>query len=215
MNTTEIRTLLFLNPTIQPGLNLTVRKGDKWADLQVGDVLRVARTGADDETLAFVEVEAALPTRFGDLTQRHLIAEHDPNCREPAGLRGAMEAAYGEISYDDEVILLFFRPALGLDPAFRRIIAERAYQIERGAEKHRGEGGWSLDFDDLNTPNDWAAYIGMMTARATEFDVTPQDFRAAMTKVATLAVSAITASERTGSLPARHYDEERRGGATA
>lgn len=42
---TEPRVLEFPDPTIQPGMNLTVRKGTKWADAKPGDVLFVKRTG--------------------------------------------------------------------------------------------------------------------------------------------------------------------------
>ena len=44
---------------------------------------------------------------------------------------------------------------------------ERKYQLTKGREgKLEGESGWSYDFDDRNTINDWLAYINIYLGRA-------------------------------------------------
>jgi hypothetical protein len=89
---------------------------------------------------------------------------------------------------------------------------ERKYQLEKGREdKLDGESGWSYEFDDQNTPNDWAAYINIYLGRAVQTSnaqspaTSVAEFRANMLKVATLAVAAVEAVDRSG-VAARHYD---------
>ena len=81
---------------------------------------------------------------------------------------------------------------------FAQIDAERVYQ----------DGKWGVEFDNANTPNDWAAYINLYMGRATAMenrkDLAKQ--REAWVKVATLAVAAVEAFDRNGSHAKRHYD---------
>ena len=79
---------------------------------------------------------------------------------------------------------------------FTAISAERNYQ----------DSLWGTTFDDQNSPNDWASYILRYTSRGCDFNLTSQDFKSAMIKVAALAVAAIESVERKGELVKRHYD---------
>ncbi len=91
------------------------------------------------------------------------------------------------------------------------IQAERLYQLQGGREgKLAGESGWSYEFDDKNTINDWAAYIQIYLGRAvqTSNEMPDSEFRKNMVKVATLAAAAVEAVDR-GATPARHYDNDR------
>ena len=74
---------------------------------------------------------------------------------------------------------------------------------------------WDEDFDRNNSINDWAAYINQYLARGTK--MRPSDFsespdeqkvreRAAMVKVANLAISALEAFDKNGEFYGRHYD---------
>lgn len=86
-------------------------------------------------------------------------------------------------------------------------------------ERNRQDGQlWGQAFDNRNTPNDWAAYIGQYAGRAIEiyragpskpkyrFDA-PR-FRDSMVKVAALAVAAIETFDRLGgNMAKRHFDE--------
>jgi hypothetical protein len=85
---------------------------------------------------------------------------------------------------------------MNLDEIFTAITAERNYQDQM----------WGTEFDDKNTPNDWASYILRYTARGCDFNLTPEKFKSAMVKVAALAVAAVESVERTRQLVERHYD---------
>ena len=76
---------------------------------------------------------------------------------------------------------------------FDLIDEERAYQA----------GKWGTAFDDLNTPNDWVAYIAIYLGKAVTFPWDRDAFRTAILKVASLAV-AILEREEYGP---RHYDK--------
>ena len=72
---------------------------------------------------------------------------------------------------------------------------------------------WSTEFDDANTANDWAAYIAMYTGDACKMPIEgPGEpfeharFRRNMLKVASLAMHAVSATDR-GGPKLRHYDQ--------
>lgn len=86
------------------------------------------------------------------------------------------------------------------------------------AERARQNGMWGTEFDDRNTPNDWAAYIGIYVGKAVEsiksdeggkrtlhFD--REGFRSNMMKAAAIAVAAVEAFDRLdGEMAKRHYE---------
>ncbi len=105
------REIRFLNPVLKPGLNLTVRLGDKWMTALPGDLLVVKKTG-DDESLCHVIVAEAITAPFGEIPTDWLLFEHDPSCQVFEGLAVAMKAAYDrEIALQEQVTLLFFTHA--------------------------------------------------------------------------------------------------------
>lgn len=81
---------------------------------------------------------------------------------------------------------------------FEQIEAERAYQ----------DGKWGVAFDDANTLNDWTTYIVGYAYRgaAMENKDNKQAQRAALVKVAAIAVAALEAFDRNGEFAPRHYD---------
>lgn len=80
----------------------------------------------------------------------------------------------------------------------QEVKAERKYQDEK----------WGTAFDDKNTLNDWAAYIGIYLGKATDMgnSAFPDIQRKYMLKVATLAVAAVETFDRNEGFPPRHYD---------
>ncbi len=113
-----MQTLLFLNPEIQEGLNLTVRNGTKWADrVRYGTVLRVAKTGEEDTELGRVLVINAIVIPFVDMEPYPeedqdvgiLQYEHDPSCRTASGLRKVLDEAYPD-GIGPQLTMLFFVP---------------------------------------------------------------------------------------------------------
>lgn len=108
-----MKTLRFLNPDIQEGLNLTVRNGSKWADLKCGEALRVVKTGEEDTELGRVVVINAVRRSVLDGLPSDLLRyEHDPSCRSPEGLRKALDEAYPD-GWGPDLTLLFFVPLGG------------------------------------------------------------------------------------------------------
>ena len=100
------RRLDFLTPEFQPGVNLTVRNGSKWADARPGDLLDVYKTSDVQPRFTAEVVEVTVLTRAG-LTDADLVNEHSPKCTTVAGLSAAMEAAYGP-NWGPEIVLLSF-----------------------------------------------------------------------------------------------------------
>lgn len=67
---------------------------------------------------------------------------------------------------------------------------------------------YSSDFDDKNTPNDWAAYISSYALTASAYtSFNEARYVQNLTKAAGLCVSALKAYNRVGLVP-RHYDEQ-------
>jgi len=84
---------------------------------------------------------------------------------------------------------------------FNEIEAERAYQ----------DAKWGNTFDDKNTVNDWNQYIAGYGYRAASMENVgkPEEQRAAMVKVAALAVAALETFDRNNGFAPRHYDPAR------
>jgi hypothetical protein len=101
------RRLDFLTAEFQPGVNLTVRNGSKWADARPGGLLDVYRTGGA-QPLFTAEVTEVIVTFREGITNSDLVNEHASSCKTVAGLNAAMEAAYGP-NWGPEVVLLSFQ----------------------------------------------------------------------------------------------------------
>jgi len=94
-------------------VNLTVRKGLKWADLKVGDTVMLQETGADDPPCGD-EVTATIYDvkimSFADLMNypRMLKLEHDPRCQNYPGLFETMRRVYDGFLQHELVTLVFY-----------------------------------------------------------------------------------------------------------
>ncbi len=119
-----MRTLLFKNnvhntkPVEIPGheakaINLTVRKGLKWSDLKVGDVIEIQETdnpppcGAPESYVQIYDVKVMV---FKDLLHydRMLALEHDSECRNFPGLFRVMKRVYDGFLQHELVTLVFY-----------------------------------------------------------------------------------------------------------
>lgn len=120
-----MRTLLFKNNvhstelTEIPGeegpkaVNLTVRKGLKWSDLKVGDIVMLQETGAPEppcggEVFATIYDVKVMP--FNDLMNypRMLRLEHDPYCWNYPCLFETMRKVYDGFLQHELVTLVFY-----------------------------------------------------------------------------------------------------------
>ncbi len=109
---TEKRVLEFLNPKFNKGLNATIRNGLKWADAKPGEILNIRKTGSDVDIAVgrvLIAIGISIPnSEIELLPQEWLNYEHDENCRTHAGLREAMDRAYGVGKWGPEIVVLFF-----------------------------------------------------------------------------------------------------------
>ena len=121
-----MRTLLFKNNVHStekieiPGedepraVNLTVRKGLKWADLKVGDTVQVCETGKQVEVTCSNQVWATIydvkVLTFNDLMnyERLLQLLNDPECRNYKGLFEIMRKVYDGFLQHELVTLVFY-----------------------------------------------------------------------------------------------------------
>lgn len=103
-----MRKLLFINPELQEGVQVTVRAGRKWLDARLGEELSIARTGDEEVELARCVVRGLAHCRCDDIPQEVLVLEHDPACRVWRGLLKAMVRAYPGFTLGDPVTVVFF-----------------------------------------------------------------------------------------------------------
>jgi len=119
-----MRKLLFKNcvhntepveiPNDKPrAVNLTVRRGLKWADLEVGDIVEIRKTGAEEPPIG-AEVRAKIfdvkVMVFHDLKNypKMLHLGHDPACRYFPGLLDVMRETYDGFLLHEIVTLVFY-----------------------------------------------------------------------------------------------------------
>lgn len=79
--------LKFSNPVFHKGLNLTVRRGTKWAS---------------------EEFERVIVKRFCDIEPSEIKCEHDPKCRTKQGLLKELKRVYENFSEKEIVTLVYF-----------------------------------------------------------------------------------------------------------
>lgn len=84
--------------------------------------------------------------------------------------------------------------------------ANASILIEIENERYYQDRRFGHEFDNRNTLNDWATYLGIYTAKATEMGKPSAKQREALVKVAAIAVAAIEAFDRNVGFPSRHYD---------
>jgi hypothetical protein len=94
-------------------VNLTIRKGLKWADLKVGETVLLQEAGADDplcgnEVFATIYDVKVIP--FNSLMNYHrmLQLQHDPKCQNYTGLFETMRKVYDGFLQHELVTLVFY-----------------------------------------------------------------------------------------------------------
>ncbi len=116
-----MRELLFLNPVVRPGLNLTVRNGTKWDDksypgksLDIKPTLDAHGKPTTGKLGHAVAIGHVLSTQVVNMDQMEpqvlakvLRHEHDPACMREEGLVIAMDRAYPQ-GWGPYVTLLWF-----------------------------------------------------------------------------------------------------------
>ena len=104
--------LLFLNPELKVGLNVTVRRGSKWFNLaKVYDNLAFFKTNDSPDRCNIrgtgtIIGMAYLPCNM--IPVEWLILEHDSTCRNQYGLFKAMQRVYTGFKPDELVTVILF-----------------------------------------------------------------------------------------------------------
>lgn len=103
-----MKELLFLNPEMKKGLNVTVRNGSKWMGVSIGEKLSIKETGNDKE-LYQCEIIGKSYIPFYLIPDKWLRNEHDKKCRTMKGLlEYGMKPAYKDFTQNNYVTVLFF-----------------------------------------------------------------------------------------------------------
>jgi len=100
----EIKVMDFRNPVFKEGLNLTIRFGEKWKALKIGEKFNLT---SGESAIC----EELIVCRFKDISFDDLGFEHDPKCRTKVGLLDCLYGIYPEMSITKEnsvVTLVFF-----------------------------------------------------------------------------------------------------------
>ena len=79
--------------------------------MEVGDTVRIAKTGDEDNTLFEAEINGRFMFKMKYLPEYVLAEEHDPSCRTREGMIAAMRDAYPDVEDLDnqDVTVLRFR----------------------------------------------------------------------------------------------------------
>lgn len=104
-----MRELKFQNPTFRPGLNTTVRLGEKWRDLEIGELVKIG----PDET---AEITLICVHRLKDITKFIVVLEHDLRCQTYRGLIDTLKAIYPELG--EQNIEYAIVTSIGFMPSF-------------------------------------------------------------------------------------------------
>jgi len=97
--------MTFVNPVFHDGLNITVRHGDKWAEMaRIGDVLEIE--GNDGPISA--PITGLFLTMLDDIPAGLLPLEHDADARTHDGLRRILDEIYGPTEDGTRLVTVVF-----------------------------------------------------------------------------------------------------------
>jgi hypothetical protein len=106
--------LMFINPEFHEDVNVTVRRGVKWAvaatptefGFPIVPTLQQTKEDGKDNIVGFAKPISAVVKKFSDIKESDITLEHDSDCRTVDGLRKAMLCAYPDFC-DDEIVTIF------------------------------------------------------------------------------------------------------------
>ena len=108
-----MKELSFVNPKFNEGLNLTVRKGTKWDQVDYGEAVWL--TNQSGQIIGDAAITAKYVGPLNDMPETWLHHEHDPACRTVEGLVSVLRNIYGDFNpYRDAVVALMFVRVGGL-----------------------------------------------------------------------------------------------------
>lgn len=101
--------LLFGNPEFKEGVNVTVRRGDKWYEKFEDGLREVELATPNGNRVGSGKLVGAIWTEFPFIPQEVLDMEHASNCRTLEDLYiNGMVPAYPDFEFCEDVTVLFF-----------------------------------------------------------------------------------------------------------
>jgi hypothetical protein len=97
--------LIFASPVFKQGINLTVRRGDRWSN-EKGNIVHVCDKSGN--ILFDTEIKSCRTMKFSEITDDILVHEHEPSCRTVSGLLESMKQCYPGFSETDTVTMVYF-----------------------------------------------------------------------------------------------------------
>lgn len=95
----RLETLRFVNPVFHPGVNCTVRLGEKWKlRVSPGDFVWLEQTDSPPDHTRLGLIKAIAICQLGDIPLSIFEIMHDPGSRTLAGLVMALRALYPELA---------------------------------------------------------------------------------------------------------------------
>ena len=101
MNDNDLKIIHFNNPVFHDGINCTVRRGYKWANLRIGEEILL-----NGEKRAIVK--KLLICRFDEIEKRDISCEHDSKCRTIDGLFNTLSELCPNFSNNSIVTVIYF-----------------------------------------------------------------------------------------------------------
>lgn len=101
-----MREMRFNNNVHHSGVNVTVRRGPKWSDLEKDDLLRLSSPTGD--SLRIAKVITSMKMLFHSIPMSLLSHGHDPACRSRIGLLKKMKKAYPGFRSSEEVTVVMY-----------------------------------------------------------------------------------------------------------
>ena len=98
--------LHFQNPMFHEGLNVSVRRGDKYGDVRPNADLELC--DIERKQVLYAKVVKVMFSRFDRLTNQEIEREHDPGCRTVEGLLAELKRVYPGFQPSENVMLLYF-----------------------------------------------------------------------------------------------------------
>jgi hypothetical protein len=90
-----MRRMTFNNPVFIPGVNFTVRLGDKWGDLKLGEIIEL-NGSPESRPIGLGDVVRVYRCDLYHVPDDVVELWHDPKCRTRGGLFDEMRNVYGK-----------------------------------------------------------------------------------------------------------------------
>lgn len=104
-----MREMLFSNNVHHNGINVTVRRGDKWSMLRNGEKVIFSSADEHREAPVHATIVAALKMPFYLIPESLLEHEHDETCRTRENLLKELQHLYGGFMATEAVtVVLYF-----------------------------------------------------------------------------------------------------------